>query len=70
VQAVSLRTALGGAILGKRARQRVLYIAQSWGGADKHKALINKVLEWRKRTSPKLPSAHLPPAQPDLKTAA
>ena len=35
---------LGGAILGNQARRPVLYIAQSWGGADKHKPLIGKVL--------------------------
>ena len=52
---------LGGAILGKRARQPVLYIAQSWGGTDKHKPLMDKVLKWRKRTSSKSPPEHLPP---------
>jgi hypothetical protein len=52
---------IGGAILGKRARQPVLYIAQSWGGFGKHKPLMDKVLEWRKRTSPKSPPEHLPP---------
>lgn len=61
---------LGGAILGNRARQPVLYIAQSWGGADKHKPLIDKILEWRKRTSPKLPSTHPPTANTKLKNAA
>lgn len=61
---------LGGAILGNRARQPVLYIAQSWGGAEKHKPLIDKVLEWRKRTSPKLPSTHPPTPNTKLKNAA
>lgn len=61
---------LGGAILGNRARQPVLYIAQSWGGADKHKPLIDKILEWRKRTSPKLPSTHTPTPNTKLKNAA
>jgi hypothetical protein len=61
---------IGGAILGNRARQRVLYIAQSWGGSEKHKPLIDKVLQWRKRTSPKLNSTPPPPAQSALKTAA
>lgn len=61
---------LGGAILGNRARQPVLYIAQSWGGADKHKPLIDKILNWRKRTSPKLaPSPH-PPNEYNPKNAA
>lgn len=68
----TLRSAvfLGGAILGNRARQPVLYIAQSWGGSEKHCPLIDKVLEWRKRTSPKLPSMHPPPAGTDLTFAA
>lgn len=68
----TLRSAvfLGGAILGNRARQRVLYIAQSWGGSQKHHPLIDKVLTWRKRTSPKLNSTHPPPAHSELKTAA
>lgn len=68
----TLRSAvfLGGAILGNRARQRVLYIAQSWDGSEKRQPLIDKVLQWQKRTSPKLPSTHPPPSQSDLKTAA
>ena len=61
---------LGGAILGKRARQPVLHIAQSWGGADKHKPLIDKILNWRKRTSPKLPPASHPPNENHFKNAA
>ena len=68
----TLRSAvfLGGAILGNRARQPVLYIAQSWGGWEKHKPLIDKVLEWGKRTSPKLNSTDPPTAQSKRKTAA
>jgi len=51
---------IGGAILGKRGRQPVLHIAQSRGGAQKHQPLIDKLLAWRKRTSPKLePPAHI-----------
>jgi hypothetical protein len=61
---------IGGAILGNRARQRVLYIAQSWGGNGKHQPLIDKVLQWRKQTSPKLNSTHSPPVHSELKTAA
>lgn len=55
----TLRSAvfLGGAILGSQARQPVLYIAQSWGGTDKRKPLMDKVLEWRKRSSPKFESS-------------
>lgn len=61
---------LGGAILGNRARQPVLYIAQSWGGSEKHKPLMDKVLEWRKRTSPKLEPSTAPPLEYSLKNAA
>jgi len=61
---------LGGAILGRRARQPVLYIAQSWGGTDRHKPFMDKVLEWRKRTSPMSPPEHPPPQEYDLKNAA
>ena len=61
---------LGGAILGNRARQPVLYIAQSWGGSEKHKPLMDKVLEWRKQTSPKLEPSTALPVENDLKNAA
>jgi hypothetical protein len=61
---------LAGAILGNRARQPVLYIAQSWGGSEKHKPLMDKVLEWRKRTSPKLEPSTAPPLEYSLKNAA
>ena len=61
---------LGGAILGNRSRQPVLYIAQSWGGTEKHKPLMDKVLEWRKRTSPKLHPDPTPPNADDFKNAA
>ena len=61
---------LDGAILGNRARSPVLDIAQSWGGAGKHKPLIDKVLEWQKRTSSKLPPDHSPPNDNELKNAA
>jgi hypothetical protein len=46
---------IGGAILGNRSRQPVLYIAESWGGMDKHKPLIESVMKWQPSTSPKLP---------------
>jgi len=61
---------IGGAILGNRARQPVLYIAQSWGGAEKHKPLMDKVLEWQKRTSPKLNLPTAPQSENSLKNAA
>ncbi|MBE7498436.1 MAG: transposase [Verrucomicrobiaceae bacterium] len=57
---------IGGAILGRRGRQPVLSIAHSWGGAEKHQPLMDKVLEWQKRTSPKLE----PPTAPPPKTAS
>jgi len=61
---------IGGAILGRRGRQPVLHIAQSWGGAEKQKPLMDKLLEWQKRTSLKLePPAALPPEN-SLKNAA
>jgi hypothetical protein len=52
----TLRTAvfLCGAILGRSGRQAVLHLSTSWGGLDKHKPLIDAVLNWSKPTSPKL----------------
>lgn len=61
---------LGGAILGNRARQPVLYIAQSWGGSEKHKPVMDKVLEWRRRTSPKLEPSTGHPNENSLHIAA
>jgi len=46
---------IGGAVLGNRSRTPVLYIAESWGGLDKHKPLIDNILNWPLATSPKLP---------------
>jgi hypothetical protein len=34
---------IGGAILGKRSCEPLLYIAESWGGLRKHKPLIGSV---------------------------
>jgi hypothetical protein len=48
------------AILGNRSRTPVPYIAESWGGLDKHKPLIDNILNWPMATSPKLP-----PEDPD-----
>jgi len=53
---------IGGAILGKRGRQPVLYIAQSWGGAQKQQPLIDKLLEWRNE----LRRSCEPPAAPQV----
>jgi hypothetical protein len=46
---------IGGAVLGNRSRTLVLYIAESWGGLDKHKPLLDNILRWPRSTSPKLP---------------
>jgi len=46
---------IGGAVLGSRGRIPVLYIAESWGGLDKHKPLLDNILRWPGATSPKLP---------------
>ena len=46
---------IGGAVLGNRGRVPVLYIAESWGGLDKHKPLLDHILQWPGATSPKLP---------------
>lgn len=53
----TLRSAvfIGGAVLGNRSRTPVLYIAESWGGLDKHKPLLDNILQWPRTTSPKLP---------------
>jgi hypothetical protein len=46
---------IGGAVLGNRSRMPVLYIAESWGGLEKHKPLLENILQWPGTTSPKLP---------------
>ena len=46
---------IGGALLGNRSRTPVLYIAQSWGGLEKHKPLLDNISQWPGATSPKLP---------------
>jgi hypothetical protein len=53
----TLRSAvfIGGAVLGHQSRVPVLYIAGSWGGLEKHKPLIDNILQWSGATSPKLP---------------
>jgi hypothetical protein len=37
---------IGGAVLGNRSRTPVFYIAESWGGLDKHKPLLDNILQW------------------------
>ena len=60
-QPATLRAAvfLGGAILGRAARKPVLHISAAWGGIEKHKPLLDAILQWRKPTSPKLDSEPL-----------
>ena len=55
-QPATLRTAvfICGAILGRTGRQKVLHLSASWGGLEKHKPLLERVLSWRNLTSPKL----------------
>jgi len=55
-QPATLRTAvfICGAILGRTGRQKVLHISASWGGLDKHKPLLERILSWKNLTSPKL----------------
>ena len=55
-QPATLRTAvfLGGAVLGRAARKPVLLISEAWGGLQKHIPLIERILEWKIPTSPKL----------------
>ncbi len=37
---------IGGAALGTRSRTPVLCITESWGGRDKNKPLMDKILQW------------------------
>jgi len=55
-QPATLRTAvfLGGAILGRQSRKPVLHISSAWGGFEKHKPLLDAILDWIIPTSPKL----------------
>jgi hypothetical protein len=40
---------------GQTEPQICAFIAESWGGLDKHKPLIDNILNWKISTSPKLP---------------
>ncbi len=66
-QPATLRAAvfLGGAILGRAARKAVLHLSGAWGGLEKHKPLLEAILQWPPPTSPKLDSS-----QPPLSSAA
>lgn len=64
-QPATLRAAvfLGGAILGKASRKAVLHLSRAWGGLEKHKPLLEAILQWPPPTSPKLDSSP-PPLTP------
>jgi hypothetical protein len=55
-QPATLRAAvfLGGAILGSAGRKAILHLSTAWGGCDKHKPLLDAILQWPPPTSPKL----------------
>ena len=61
-QPATLRSAvlLGGAILGTAARKVVLHLSAAWGGCDKHKPMLDAILQWSPPTSPKLDTAQIP----------
>ena len=48
---------LGGAILGRAARQPVLPLSDAWGGFEKHNLLIEAIVRWGIPTSPGLDPA-------------
>ena len=67
-QPATLRTMvfICGAILGRSGHQTVLHLSTSWGGLDKHKPLLDAVLQWTKSTSPKLDSDAAPTSIPHV----
>jgi hypothetical protein len=58
-QPATLRAAvfLGGAVLGRAARTPVLLLSKAWGGIQKHMSLIERIMDWKIPTSPKLVSS-------------
>lgn len=58
-QPATLRAAvfLGGAILGRSGHNPVLHLSSAWGGFDKHKPLLESILQWVLPTSPKFDSS-------------
>ena len=58
-QPATLRAAVffGGAILGRAARKPALLLSKAWGGVQKHMCLIERILDWKIPTSPKLVSS-------------
>ena len=55
-QPSTLRTTvfLAGASLGRLGKKMVLKLSAAWGGLQKHKPLVEAVLDWSNQTSPKL----------------
>ena len=55
-QPSTLRTTvfLAGATLGRLGKKMVLKLSAAWGGLQKHKPLVEAVLDWPNQTSPKL----------------
>jgi hypothetical protein len=55
-QPSTLRTTvfLAGASLGRLGKKMALKLSAAWGGLQKHKPLIEAVLDWPHQTSPKL----------------
>jgi Transposase DDE domain group 1 len=62
MQPATLRSAvfLAGAILGWSAKQMVVRLSAAWGGLQKHKPLIDRILGLANPTSPKLVQARSP----------
>jgi len=60
-QPATLRAAvfIGGAILGKEGHVPVFRVSASWGGAEKHKPLIEKALDGKRLIATLLPYPHL-----------
>jgi DDE family transposase len=46
-----------GAILGRAGRRLVLHLSESWGGLHTRNALLDSILQWHQRTSPKFAPA-------------
>lgn len=61
-QPATLRTAVFvcGAILGRSGRQTVLHLSAAWGSLDKHKPLVEAILQWPKPSPPKLETFNTP----------
>jgi len=69
-QPATLRAAvfLCGAVLGRGGRRAVLHLSAAWGGLDKHKPLLEAIMQWSDLTSPKLAAASMNPTASQTKT--